>query len=195
MEQKTVLMIDNQSDEELLAQVRVCDPQALAFVYDKHNEELFRYAWRQLGSEAVAEDCVADTFTSFLNALRQGKGPQRYLRAYLYKIAHNWIVDYYRRQPPEDQPLETVMIAAEEEEQPTGVFATKLEQQEIQRALAQLTADQRQVIVLRYLQDWSHEEISQAMHKPIGAVKALQHRATDALRKLLNGKEEDSDEY
>lgn len=189
-------MSDNQHSEDvLLARVRVCDPQALEFVYDKHNEELYRYAWRQLGSEVIAEDCVAETFANFLNALRQGKGPQRYLRAYLFQIAHNWIVDYYRRQPPVEQPLDAVLVATTEAEQPTGVLARKMEQQEILRALAQLTDDQRQVIVLRYLEDWSHEEIAHTMHKPVGAVKALQHRATDALRRLLNGREEAVDEH
>lgn len=187
-------MSDNrQSEDALIAKVRACDPQALEFVYDKHNDELYRYAWRQLGSEVIAEDCVAETFTSFLNALRQGKGPEKYLRAYLFQIAHNWIVDFYRRQPAVEQPLEDVILSTTEAEQPSGIVAKKMEQQEIQKALAQLTDDQRQVIVLRYLQDWSHEEIAQAMRKPVGAVKALQHRATDALRKILTGREEEND--
>ncbi len=183
-----------QSEEALLAGVKQFDPAALQLVYDRHNEELYRYAWRQLGDAMTSEDCVAETFTAFLNALKQGKGPNQYLRAYLFQIAHNWIVDFYRRQPQPEIPLDLAMVATGEAEGTAGIVARNLEQREVIDALVHLTDEQRQVIVLRFLEDWSHEEISKAMEKPVGAIKALQHRAVNALRRSLTGRDEVGDE-
>lgn len=183
-----------QSEEALLAGVKQFDPAALQLVYDRHNEELYRYAWRQLGDAMTSEDCVAETFTAFLNALKQGKGPNQYLRAYLFQIAHNWIVDFYRRQPQPEIPLDLAMVATGEAEETAGIVARNLEQREVIDALVHLTDEQRQVVVLRFLEDCSHEEISKAMEKPVGAIKALQHRAVNALRRSLTGRDEVGDE-
>lgn len=179
-----------QSEEALLAGIRQFDPAALQLVYDRHSDELYRYAWRQLGDVMTAEDCVAETFTGFLNALKQGKGPNQYLRAYLFQIAHNWIVDFYRRQPQPELPLDVSIVATGEANDTSGIVVRNIEQQEVIDALVHLTDDQRQVIILRFLEEWSHEEISTVMKKPVGAIKALQHRAVNALRRKLTGRNE-----
>jgi RNA polymerase sigma-70 factor (ECF subfamily) len=61
-----------------------------------------------------------------------------------------------------------------------------MELQQVRSALALLTPDQRQVIMLKYLEDWENEEIAQALNKPVGAIKSLQHRAIESLRRLLH---------
>lgn len=151
--------------------------------YDRHNSELYRYAWRLLGDADLAEECVAETFSRFLTALQRGGGPRQHLRAYLFRMAHNWITDYYRSRPTMPLPLmehthvSPVDISGDLEEQ--------AERAGIRVALAELTPDQRQVIVLKYVEDWNTEDIARALGKPVGAVKALQHRAIQSLRRLL----------
>ena len=81
----------------LLEQVKRYEEPALIEVYDRYSPEIFRYASRLLGDRDLAEDCVSDTFSRFLTALKHGNGPQQHLRAYLYRVAHNWITDHYRR--------------------------------------------------------------------------------------------------
>ena len=94
------------SDEAtLLQRIRLMDEQALVEVYDTFNKEIFRYANGLLGNVDLAEECVAETFSRFLMALNDGGGPRDYLRAYLYRIAHNWISDLHRRQPPPALPF------------------------------------------------------------------------------------------
>ena len=171
-------------DDLLLERLHCLDKQALAEVYDRHSPELFRYAWRMLGDSDLAEECVAETFSRFLQALTRQNGAVRSVRPYLYRVAHNWITDYYRRNSQLILPLD-VEMRADCRLEPHQEVDLKLEQEEVRRALAGLTADQRQVIVLRYLEDWQFEEISHAIGKPIGAVKALQHRGLCALRRLL----------
>jgi RNA polymerase sigma-70 factor (ECF subfamily) len=173
------------SDKALLARVQRFEEQALAEVYDCYSEDLYRYAWRLLGDECLAEECVAETFSRFLHAIRRGKGPQRYLRAYLYRTAHNWITDSYRRGPAPWLPLDPEM-KAEDSQAPPDLVEEALERQEVRAALGCLTPEQRQVIVLRYLHEWTHEEIANSLEKQVGAVKALQHRALNALRRALH---------
>lgn len=173
------------SEKALLVRVQRFEEQALAEVYDNYSEDIYRYAWRLLGDECLAEECVAETFSRFLHALQRSKGPQQHLRAYLYRVAHNWIIDSYRREPPAHLALDPEMSAGPDQN-PPDLVAEALERQEIRAALGLLTPEQRQVIVLRYLQEWTHEEIANSMEKKVGAVKALQHRALSALRRILD---------
>jgi RNA polymerase sigma-70 factor (ECF subfamily) len=65
------------------------------------------------------------------------------------------------------------------------MVADEMELQQVRSALALLTPDQRQVITLKYLEEWENEDIARALNKPVGAVKSLQHRAIESLRRLL----------
>jgi RNA polymerase sigma-70 factor (ECF subfamily) len=172
------------SDNGLIEQLHRLDEGALAEIYDRFSPELFRYAWRLLGEADLAEECVAETFSRFLQALARQNGPVQSVRAYLYRVAHNWITDHYRRGAQSLLPLDDE-LSGDFAADPCLEVAHKLEQDEVRRALAILTAEQRQVIVLRYLEDWRLEEISDALGKPVGAIKALQHRGLCALRRLL----------
>jgi RNA polymerase sigma-70 factor (ECF subfamily) len=172
-------------DASFLQRIQRFDRQALAEVYDAFSPGLYRYALRLLGDADLAEECVAETFSRLLAGLRNGKGPDRYLQAYLYRIAHNWITDTYRRSPPPALPLDPELAAGAELE-PHQEVGERLERERIRAALALLTPEQRQVIVLKYLEDLPHEEIARVLDRPVGAIKALQHRGLAALRRLLD---------
>jgi RNA polymerase sigma-70 factor, ECF subfamily len=174
---------------ELLELTRSYDQKALAQIYDEFSPGLYRYAVRLLGDQDKAEDCVSESFSRFLSAIQQGKGPTRHLKAYLYRVAHNWITDQYRRQPPPSLPLEQDLYP-DDLPDPSEALGEMEEARLVRAALSCLTQDQRQVIALRFLEDWSFEEISLALHKPVGAVKALQHRALNALKRQLLKEEE-----
>jgi RNA polymerase sigma-70 factor, ECF subfamily len=179
----------NLTELELLHLAHQFNEQALAEVYDQFSPGIFRYAVRLLGDTDTAEDCVSETFSRFLLALHKGKGPKDHLKAYLYRIAHNWITDQYRRQPPPPLELdESLNIADNVNVQET--VEMNLHQERIRTALKKLPATQRQVIVLRFLEGWSMQEVAVSLKRSTGAVKALQHRATIALKKLLTAQEE-----
>lgn len=176
------------SENALLKRVHRFDEQALVEVYDRYNLEIYRYAMRQLGDQEAAEDCVAETFSRFLNAIKHGSGPRQYLRAYLYRVAHNWIVDFFRRQPFSPLPLEPdAPLVAEDD--PAGSAVKNIENAAMRQAISRLTPDQRQVIVLKFLEEWENNVIAQALEKPVGAVKSLQHRALNTLRRLMTMEE------
>jgi len=181
--------LNDTNDTELLGKVCSLDPVAITEVYDRYSPGIYRYAMRLTGSTENAEDCVAETFSRFLTALSNGRGPTKFLQAYLYRIAHNWITDLYRRSLPvvELDEQEQEMITGESDNQLVHSIELKSQQQRVRWALAQLKAEQRQVIVLRYLEEWEIDQIAQAIKKPVGAVRALLHRAVVKLRELLHG--------
>jgi len=174
----------NTSEQILLERAANFDQAALADVFDLYNAGIYRYAMRLLGDPELARECMSETFKRYLNSLAKGAGPNQHLQAYLYRVAHNWITDYYRSKTPPTLPLD-IELRADPTEEPHLAVAQELERQQLRRALQLLTSDQRQVITLRYLEDWNTEEIAQALSKPVGAIKALQHRAIESLRRLL----------
>jgi RNA polymerase sigma-70 factor, ECF subfamily len=161
----------------------IFDRDALVAVYQQHSPGLYRYAYRLLGDPDLAEDCVADTFSRLLQAVKKGGGPGNNIQAYLYRTAHNWVTDHYRGGPP-PVALEPD-LPGDPLSSPPVVVGKRLERARIRAALLKLTGEQRQVIVLRFLENWSHDEIGAAIGKTAEATRALQHRALIALRSLL----------
>ena len=175
--------MDNQT-AHLLRRARSLDKKALVEIYDLYSDALFAYAYKHLGDSHAAEDIVSETFFRFLGALERGGGPKEHLKAYLYRIAHNLITDQFRREPPPTLELNEDQLA-EDKPGPASKWATKEDTERVRKALRLLTADQRQVVVLRFLEGWSSQEIAQSMDKSLGAVKALQHRGLAALQRIL----------
>jgi RNA polymerase sigma-70 factor (ECF subfamily) len=136
---------------------------------------------RLLGDAQLAEDCVAETFSRFLQTLQAGRGPRDHLQAYLFRTAHNWIADYYRRAPEPESLKDDLPDDGSVEESAN----LNLRQKRVRAALRELPDDQRQVIALKFIESWENDEIARAIRKPVGAVKALQHRALERLKKLL----------
>lgn len=175
----------NSPDQAILERAKRYEAQALEEIFDTFSQGIYRYAYRLLGDTELARECMSETFSRFLYALKRDSGPDNYLQAYLYRIAHNWVTDYYRSKVPPSLPLE-VEIRADPAAEPHQAVAELLESEQLRAALALLTPDQRQVIVLKYLEDWETEAIAHTLNKPTGAVKALQHRALEALRRIMS---------
>jgi RNA polymerase sigma-70 factor (ECF subfamily) len=169
------------SEPELLTLAGQFDTHALAEIYDLYSARLYRYAMRLLGDSSAAEDCVSETFSRFLKALQAGKGPRDYLQAYLFRTAHNLIVDHYRRQPITEE-LDDDLPQLETTE---GTADLNLRQRRVRDALRHLTEDQQQVVALKFLEGWDNEAVAKALNKPVGAIKSMQHRALAQLKKLL----------
>ncbi len=121
----------------------------------------------------------------FCRAIQGGGGPTRYLRAYLYRVLHNLVVDRHRRKDPVLSELVPEQIPAGESANPAVSVHAALEQQEARALLWRLTDEQRQVILLKYFQELPNGEIAEILAKTEGAVKALQHRGLASLRRLI----------
>jgi RNA polymerase sigma-70 factor (ECF subfamily) len=180
------------SEQTLLRRARDLDMQALAEIYDLFSPALYRYAMRLLDDAPLAEDCVTETFSRLLSALNGDTGPRDYLKAWLYRVAHNWITDHYRANGaggivtvPLVELDETDCSIADPAPGPLDEAMAALTGERVRAALLALTPEQRQVVVLKFYEDMSNEEVAAAVGKPVSAVKSLQHRALAALRRLL----------
>ena len=176
----------NHNEEGLISKLNAFDLEAITHVYDLYNEAIYRYGYRLLGNQNLAEECVSETFSRFLNCLQKGQGPKISIRPYLYRTAHNWITDQYRRPLPIEEGLNRNLPSLENN--PEHLTITNIENQLTRKFLKDLPASQRQAIVLKYLEGFDNKEIADALNKPIGAVKALQNRGLEALRKKLKVK-------
>jgi RNA polymerase sigma-70 factor (ECF subfamily) len=179
----------NQVSEEqrLLDAARNFNSQVLAKIYDDYSPGLYRYAMRLVGDQDLAEDCVAETFARFLQALHRKRGPRDHLQAYLYRIAHNWIIDQYRSKKPVTELVDAI---ASNQLNPELDATERIQRAKIRAAIRELTPDQQRVIALKFLEGWENADIAHALRKPVGAVKSLQHRALAALRKRLENQEQ-----
>ena len=175
-------------DAILTTEHQQLDRQALIQIYRDHSPGMYRYAYRMLGDQGLAEDCVSDTFTRYLQLLRNGRQLEGNLQAYLYRMAHNWVVDYYRKHKP------THSLESDTHPDPDGnPEANVHERQEteaLRTALAHLPHDQRMVIELRFIEESSHDKVAEILGKTVDATRALQYRALTSLRQLLKEREE-----
>jgi RNA polymerase sigma-70 factor (ECF subfamily) len=181
------------NETDLLIRAKKFDLPALEMIYNTFSPGIYRYAMRLLGDSHTAEDCVAETFSRFLKGLRMEQGPDDHVQAYLYRIAHNWITDHYRRAPILEMDLEKMDLA-----DPNTIaedhLDRHLEREKIRQALQSLTPEQRQVTILHYLEGWDYDEVATAMQKTSGTIRALQFRAIQVLRNLLQTEESHENE-
>lgn len=172
-----------QSDHDLLVRVQANQPDALTQVYDRFAPGIYAYIYRQVGVKQLAEDLTSDVFVQALSALRKDRFAHTTLVGWLYRTAHNRVIDHYRRERKKIVPLEEWMPDATDV---AADAARKLEQDWMRRALKFLTAEQQQVLTLRFGEEMSAPDVARVMNKDENAVRALQHRALAALRRLMD---------
>ena len=174
-----------ETSKSLLKQIRQWDEDALVRAYDQYAPAVYRYAYRLTGHTETAQEIVSDTFYRLLVALKNGGGPEQHLSAWLYRVAHNLIVDFYRRQPEQEQATldeaPDVAVPDMHEER----IVRREETERVRDALWLLTPLQRQIVALRFLEGLSNKEVAQSVGRTVGAVRALQHRALNSLRRAL----------
>ena len=172
------------NDSNLLERAREYDAQALAEIYDRYAESIYRYAYRYIGDASLAEDLTSEVFLKLLQVLGTSRAPREQLQGWLYRVARNLAVDWFRQQ------AKGVSFSLNEELTPDGDSpATRLEEQQLHQdlreAISKLTPGQQQVIVLRFGEGRKISEIGRLMGKSEGSIKLMQYRAMKRLRKLL----------
>jgi len=176
-------------EQQLLQRAQQWDTGALVDIFDTYSPPLYRYALYRTGNIHLAEDCVTETFARFLQVLRRSKPIiNTSLRAYLYRTAHNFLIDQARREPAPPVDFDEQWLG---DPQPGPEQQAELGERRkaLGQALRELPAAQQQVIALRYIEEWSLEECAAAMGKTIGAIKSLQFRAIQQLQRIMHPQE------
>jgi RNA polymerase sigma-70 factor (ECF subfamily) len=170
---------------ELVAQAQQGDQLAFATLYEQYRPLVYRFLRRRLdGADETVEDLTEDVFVKLYEKLDRYVERGLPFTAWLYRIAHNRLVDYVRTLPRQaTQPLD--VVADVPEHQTGSEYRSVLDRQTLEPALARLTAEQRQAVELRFLQGMSVAETAAKMGRSEEAVKKLQARALANLRRSL----------
>lgn len=183
----------------LLKAAQKLDEEALTAIFDQFAPAIYKYTLRLCHDQIVADNIVGDVFAQLLEQFGQGKGPRTNLRSYLYQTAYHLVVDR-SRDNQHNAPLEVAMSSYA-----GGQFAptqSQIEERVMMEALisamnTELTEDQRHVIILRFLEDFSLKETAEIIGKEVNNIKVIQNRGIAKLRKAMGihmDEEEDEEE-
>ena len=174
-----------ETDENLMLAVRAGDISKLGLLFDRHHRALFDFFARMTGSRAIAEDLVQDVFFRILKYRGTFRADSRF-KAWMFHIARNARVDYYRKHHPEAALPEDDTAGFQS---PGPAPSHRLEQEEqitlLECALFKLPAEKREVLVLSRYQEMKYEQIAEVMGCEVGTVKVRVHRALNELREIF----------
>ena len=175
-----------QSEATLLMVNGSLSEDALDGIFDEYAPILYKYLLRLGMGSQEADQTVGDVFARLLDKLAEGKGPRTNIRAYLFQIAYHLVVDSARDRQ-RIAPLDAAEAVTEETKPVQAQTEEKMMLETLSAVMArELTEEQKNVIVLRYQEDFSLKETADIIGKNINAVKALQNRAIKKLRQAMN---------
>lgn len=173
-----------QDEESLVRRAQHHDQAAFSQLYEEHFDKIYRYIAFKTGNATEAEDMTQQVFLNALKSISSFKWKGVPFSAWLFRIAHNQIVDHLRKKKHDTVPLDE-SLAGSDDNNPQVVVEQKLDIERMLLATKQLTEAQREVISLRFAGELPIAQVAKAMGKSLGAIKALQHSAIVALRKTL----------
>lgn len=180
-----------QDERKLVQRAKECDPGAFAEIYERYYQKIYNYIYYRVSDGETAEDLCSEVFVKALEAIDSYTFQGVPFSAWLYRIAGNLVIDHYRRQPKQTEISLEDSRPLVADENPGVNLERHFNHQELRRALQGLTSDQQQVIVLKFVDGLSNNEVAQILGKTEGAVKSLQHRALASLGRLMEKDKKD----
>jgi len=173
-----------QDEESLVRRAQQRDEEAFTQLYEEHFDKIYRYVALRIGNKTEAEDMTQQVFLNALQSISSFKWKGIPFSAWLFRIAHNQVVDYLRKKTKQaTAPLYESLISSGSN--PQLMAEHKLDIEQLVSATKQLTRAQREVISLRFAGELPVAQVAKVMSRSQGAVKALQRSAIVALRKVL----------
>lgn len=169
--------------EQLVLRAQQGDDDAVTQLYEAHAPAIYRYIVYRVPDDE-AEDLTAEVFVKMVEGLPDYQVTGVPFEAWLYRIAAARIADYYRQRKRQPQAALSETLSTDDPQPEEHL----LEQQEIGRlrsAISQLNEEQQTILVLRFIERKSHEEVAAIVGKSVTAVKSIQHRALTRLSTLL----------
>ena len=171
-------------EARLIQRAKQGDQQAIGELYRRHVDVIYRYVWARVGDVTIAEDLTSQVFLKALEGLPTYEPTGKPFLAWLYRIAYARIVDHWRKQERRTEvPLDDALTAPEP--QPGQLLEAEADWAAAIDLIAQLTDDQQDVLILRFIGEMSLSQVAETLGKTVGAAKATQHRALASLARLL----------
>jgi RNA polymerase sigma-70 factor (ECF subfamily) len=186
---------DAVSDERLAVQA-LRDREAFAALYRRYARPVYGYVRRRVRSETEAEEVTAEVFLAALNGVADFRGEAAFtFRAWLFRIAHRRVVDFYRSQARRDPLLGLADVEVASLAQGMADIGVRLDlARRLRHLLRELPDAQREALLLRHQDGLSTREVAHVLGRSEGAVRVLLHRAVAHLRRRwLEEEEQDKD--
>ncbi|MFC1870962.1 RNA polymerase sigma factor [Chloroflexota bacterium] len=173
------------ADIDLLVERAVSgDADAFGRLYDMHVDRVYRHVYYRVGSTQDAEDMTQQVFLRAWQAIHRYKKTTSPFLAWLIKISHNLVVDFYRSK--KDKAYLDFEIAADGlNSSPERLAEVNSDQNRLRKVILQLPGEQQQVILMNFIEGFSYAEIVSTLGKSEGAIRVIQHRALKKMRNIL----------
>jgi RNA polymerase sigma-70 factor, ECF subfamily len=169
---------------EVIRRAQQGEADQIAELYKTYHVKIFRYLYYRVGDRQTAEDLTSEVFVRMLRFLGSFKPPSASFQAWLFQIARNICNDHFRK-------LKSHQVVPLEEEVKDGGLSVHdtaeriLNSAQLKQALNQLSEDQRDVIIMRFIADMSIAEAAHSLNKTEDSIKGLQRRALLSLKEIL----------
>ncbi len=168
---------------QVIRQAKRGNNEAISRLYEAYAQLIYRYIAYRV-PESDAEDLTAEVFINMVEGLPKYEYTGAPFEAWLYRIAAARVADYHRQSGRRKQ-VELTDNLAESGPHPEERMLRQQELEKLQAAVQQLSEEQQSVIILRFVERKSHDEVAQILGKTVSNVKSIQHRALTRLAKLL----------
>jgi RNA polymerase sigma-70 factor (ECF subfamily) len=174
-------------DAALLDRASSGDRRAFGQLYERYRHQIYRYVYYRISPPDEAEDVTESVFLKVwqtLPRLESEQRPVRHFRAWLYRIAHNAVVDYHRN-PQDVVSLDKAGSLQDPAPMPEFAAQSRQESQNLRAAIARLEPKLQQVLTCRFINQLSHNETASIMGINEGHVRVLQHRALKKMAEIM----------
>ena len=159
------------------------DHEKFTRLYDAYVERIYRYVYFRVDDDSLAEDITSQVFLKVWEKLDTYKAGQSPFMAWIYRIAHNAVIDYYRTKKTVIPLRSASAVELSHSDETDEKLDSQIQSQKLREALRELTKDQQQVLILKFVSGFSTTEIAKQLRKREGAIRALQMRALQGLAK------------
>jgi len=170
-------------DDALVAEAAKEDPHAFAALYEKYYSGVYRFIYHRVGNPSDAEDITSAVFMKALEALPAYRTQRNSFAPWLFRIARNAVIDFYRRRKPH-QSVDGIEPEADHGDPVEHTLGNE-KRVELRTLVEDLSPDQRDVVLMRYAADLSFSEIASALGKKEPAVRMLLHRGLRKLKTVI----------
>ena len=173
------------SDDALIRRAQALNTGALAELYDRYFDGIYRYLYTRVRHQADAEDLTEQVFLKMVDSIQRYRPRGVAFSSWLYRIAHNLLVDPYRRAGREAVELTAQVRDLRPHADPAALVQNSEERRQLLVAVHRLTPEQQQVITMRFIDNLDVDEIARQMRRRPGAIHSMQHRALASLYRFL----------
>jgi len=169
---------------ELVRRAQEYEEAALEALYQVYYPKIYNYAFLQMGDVQAAEDLASDVMLRMFESIKSYRFKGLPFSAWVFRIARNRLIDLHRRRRRRGE-VDLSETLSSSLATPHTLAERALERGQLQVALKYLTYEQRQVIVLKFIEGFDNRSVGRIMGRSEGAIKSLQHRALASLRRIL----------